>query len=138
MLDYSINTTIFAQLPFDHPLYILYSSGTTGLPKSIVHSAGGCLLKHLTEHRYHSDINPGDRVFYFTTCGWMMWNWLVSSLASGATIILYDGAPTFPDTGRMWELIDDQQITHFGTSPKFLGAVNKLSLIHISEPTRPN
>ncbi len=125
LLDYSINTTIFTQLPFDHPLYILYSSGTTGLPKSIVHGAGGCLLKHLTEHRYHSDINPGDRVFYFTTCGWMMWNWLVSSLASGATIILYDGAPTFPDIGRMWELIDDQEITHFGTSPKYLGAVNK-------------
>ncbi len=125
LLDYSINTTIFAQLPFDHPLYILYSSGTTGLPKSIVHGAGGCLLKHLTEHRYHSNINPGDRVFYFTTCGWMMWNWLVSSLASGATIILYDGAPTFPDTGRLWKMIDDQQITHFGTSPKFLGAVNK-------------
>ena len=125
LLDYSINTTIFTQLPFDHPLYILYSSGTTGLPKSIVHSAGGCLLKHLTEHRYHSDIKPGDRVFYFTTCGWMMWNWLVSSLASGATIILYDGTPTFPDIGRMWELIDDQKITHFGTSPKYLGAVNK-------------
>ena len=83
------------------------------------------MLKHLTEHRYHSDINPGDRVFYFTTCGWMMWNWLVSSLASGATIILYDGAPTFPDAGRMWKLIDEQQITHFGTSPKFLGAENK-------------
>ena len=125
LLDYTANTTTFAQLPFDHPLYILYSSGTTGLPKSIVHSAGGCLLKHLTEHRYHSNINPGDRLFFFTTCGWMMWNWLVSSLASGATIILYDGAPTFPDVGRMWEMIDDQQITHFGTSPKFLGTVNK-------------
>ncbi len=125
LMDYSEGITNFTQLPFDHPLYILYSSGTTGLPKSIVHGAGGCLLKHLTEHRYHSNINPGDRVFYFTTCGWMMWNWLVSSLASGATIILYDGAPTFPDFGRMWKFIDDQQITHFGTSPKFLGAVNK-------------
>ncbi|MBG56509.1 MAG: acetoacetate--CoA ligase [Deltaproteobacteria bacterium] len=125
LMDYSAIVTTFAQLPFDHPLYILYSSGTTGVPKSIVHGAGGCLLKHLTEHRYHSNINPGDRVFYFTTCGWMMWNWLVSSLASGATIILYDGAPTFPDFGRMWKLIDDQKITHFGTSPKFLSAVKK-------------
>jgi len=125
LLDTSAGPLAFAQLPFDHPLYILYSSGTTGLPKSIVHGAGGTLLKHLTEHRYHADVQPGDRLFYFTTCGWMMWNWLASGLASGATLILYDGAPGFPDMGRMWRLIDDQQITHFGTSPKFLGAVNK-------------
>ena len=115
----------FEQLPFDHPIYILYTSGTTGLPKSIVHGAGGTLLKHLTEHRYHADLRNGDRIFYFTTCGWMMWNWLVSGLASGATIILYDGSPGYPDIGRMWRLIDDLSITHFGTSPKFLGTVKK-------------
>ena len=125
LLDNYPGALDFSQLPFDHPLYILYTSGTTGLPKSIVHGAGGTLLKHLSEHRYHSDLKPGDRLFYFTTCGWMMWNWLVSGLASGATIILYDGSPAFPDISRMWKLIDDERITHFGTSPKFLGTVKK-------------
>ena len=123
LLDHSASRMSFTQLPFDHPLYILYSSGTTGLPKSIVHGAGGTLIKHLTEHRYHANINQGDRLFFFTTCGWMMWNWLASGLGSGASLILYDGAPGFPDIGRMWRLIDDEQITHFGTSPKFLSTV---------------
>ena len=88
-----------SQLPFDHPLYILYSSGTTGVPKCIVHGAGGTLLQHLKEHLLHGDVKRGDRLFYFTTCGWMMWNWLVSGLAAGATLLLYDGSP-FVDRGR--------------------------------------
>ena len=116
---------VFEQLPFDHPLFIVYSSGTTGVPKSIVHGAGGTLLKHLCEHRFHCDLKKRDRLFYFTTCGWMMWNWLISGLASGATIILYDGSPSYPDMGHLWRHVDDLQITHFGTSPKFLGVVQK-------------
>ena len=115
----------FEQLPFDHPLFILYSSGTTGIPKSIVHGAGGTLIQHLKEHRYHCDLRPGDRLFYFTTCGWMMWNWLISGLASGATIVLYDGSPGFPDIGHLWKILDKWKITHFGTSPKFLDTVKK-------------
>ncbi len=110
----------FAQLPFDHPLYIMYSSGTTGPPKSIVHSAGGVLLKHLSGQMLASDVRPGDRVFWFTTCGWMMWNWLVSNLASEATIVLYDGSPAQPDLGALWHIAGEHRLTHFGSSPKFL------------------
>lgn len=113
---------VFEQLPFDHPLYILYSSGTTGLPKSIVHGAGGTLLQHLKELRLHCDITEKDTVFYFTTCGWMMWNWLVSNLAIGATIVLYDGSPFFPDSNAMWNMADELGITVFGTSAKFIAA----------------
>jgi len=118
----------FEQLPFDHPLYVLYSSGTTGVPKCIVHSAGGTLLQHLKEHQLHGNIRPGDRMFYFTTCGWMMWNWLVSGLASKATLLLYDGSP-FHNGGRtMLEFLNKERVTQFGTSAKFLDALAKSGL----------
>lgn len=110
---------------FDQPLYILYSSGTTGVPKCIVHRAGGLLLKHVVEQQLHSDIRPGDRVFYFTTCGWMMWNWLASALASGATLVLYDGSPFHPERDVMWDLVANEEVTLFGTSAKFLDASAK-------------
>ena len=110
---------------FDQPLYILYSSGTTGVPKCIVHQAGGLLLKHVVEQQLHCDIRPGDRVFYFTTCGWMMWNWLASALASGATIVLYDGSPFHPERDVMWDLVEREEVTLFGTSAKFLDASAK-------------
>lgn len=115
----------FEQFPFDQPLYILYSSGTTGAPKCIIHRAGGILLKHLVEHQLHCDIRPGDRVLYFTTCGWMMWNWLVSCLASGATAVLYDGSPFHPERDVMWDLVEQERVTLFGTSAKYLDAANK-------------
>jgi len=134
-MDYKGAELSFEQLPFDHPLNILYSSGTTGIPKSIVHGAGGTLIQHLKEHRYHCDLRPGDRLFYFTTCGWMMWNWLISGLASGAAIVLYDGSPGFPDIGHLWEVLEEWKITHFGTSPKFLDAVKKANYLPKDEHT---
>ncbi|HVQ62712.1 MAG TPA: AMP-binding protein, partial [Burkholderiales bacterium] len=115
----------FEQLPFDHPLYILFSSGTTGVPKCIVHGAGGALLKHLCEQLLHCDIKPGDRLFYFTTLGWMMWNWLASGLASGATLLLYDGSPFIEEGRILFDYADAEGVTHFGTSAKFLDAAAK-------------
>jgi acetoacetyl-CoA synthetase len=118
----------FERFPFNHPLYILYSSGTTGVPKCIVHGAGGTLIQHLKEHQFHCDIQPGDRVFYFTTCGWMMWNWLVTALASNATLVLYDGSPFHPDGRRLFDLIDRHRITLFGVSAKYIDAVHKAGI----------
>ncbi len=115
----------FTQLPFEHPLYILYSSGTTGAPKCIVHGAGGTLIQHLKELGLHSDLTRTDRIFYFTTCGWMMWNWLVSSLAVGATLILFDGNPFYPEPGVLFKLAQDEKITVFGTSAKYLAALEQ-------------
>jgi acetoacetyl-CoA synthetase len=115
----------FEQLPFNHPLFVLYSSGTTGVPKCIVHGAGGTLLQHLKEHQLHTDLKRGDRLFYFTTCGWMMWNWLVSGLASEATLLLYDGAPTYPSPSVLFDLADEEDMTVFGTSAKYIDALNK-------------
>ncbi len=122
----------FARLPFEHPLYIVYSSGTTGVPKCIVHGAGGTLLQHLKEHQLHADVRPGDRLFYFTTCGWMMWNWLASGLASGATLLLYDGSPFLGRGTVLFDYADAEGMTHLGTSAKFIDAIAKIGL----EPRR--
>ena len=119
----------FTRLPFDHPLYVMYSSGTTGLPKCMVHGAGGTLLQHLKEHRLHVDLARGERIFYFTTCGWMMWNWLVTALASEATIVLYDGSP-LPEhrPAILWDLADSERLSVFGTSAKYLAMAEKTGL----------
>ena len=138
MAPYQPRDIHFERLPFDHPLYILYSSGTTGVPKCIVHGAGGTLLQHLKEHQLHTDVKPGDRLFYYTTCGWMMWNWLVSGLASRATLMLYDGSP-FVRRGRiLWDYAEAENITIFGTAAKYIDAIAKLSLEPAVSHTLPN
>jgi acetoacetyl-CoA synthetase len=122
----------YARLPFSHPLYIMYSSGTTGAPKCIVHSAGGSLIQQLKEHRLHCDVKAGDRLFYFTTCGWMMWNWLVAGLAAEATLLLYDGNPSARDGRILFDFADAEGMTLFGTSAKWIDAIAKMGLEPVS------
>jgi acetoacetyl-CoA synthetase len=128
----------FTPVAFDHPLFIMYSSGTTGAPKCIIHGHGGTLLQHKKEHILHTDIGPSDRLFYFTTCGWMMWNWLASGLASGATLVLFDGAPFFDDGRVLWQMAATEGVTVFGTSAKYLSALEKAAVRPGDEFSLPN
>ncbi|MEM7303577.1 MAG: acetoacetate--CoA ligase [Pseudomonadota bacterium] len=125
---YAAKSVTFERVGFRDPLYIMFSSGTTGKPKCIVHSVGGTLLQHAKEHQLQSDVRPGDRLMYFTTCGWMMWNWQVSGLAAGATLVLYDGSPFYPDGNRLSEICEREQLTHFGTSAKYIDACAKADI----------
>lgn len=128
---YTPTPLTFEQIDFNDPLYILYSSGTTGKPKSIVHRVGGTLIQHLKEHRLHCDLKPSDRLFYVTSCGWMLWNWMVSGLASGCTLVLYEGSPFYPNPNTLWQLIDETKTTVFGTSARYISALLKLEAIHL-------
>lgn len=119
----------FAALPFDHPLYILYSSGTTGAPKCIVHSAGGTLIQHYKELVLHTDIKPDDTFFYYTTCGWMMWNWMASTLMTGASLIIFDGSPFYPETQTLWNMIEKEKVNVFGTSAKYISTLQKFDYL---------
>lgn len=129
LMENDSNEIEFEYYSFDHPVYIMYSSGTTGKPKCIVHGAGGTLLQHFKEHVLHTDLKREDVITYFTTCGWMMWNWLVSSLQVGATVLLIDGNPVYPNERRLWEILEEHNVSIFGTSPKYLTLVEKLGLI---------
>lgn len=130
---YQAQALSFERLPFRHPLFILYSSGTTGKPKCIVHGAGGTLLQHLKEQQLHGDVHHGDRLFYFTTCGWMMWNWLVSGLASGAALMLFDGSPFVGEGRTLWDYAERQRFTHFGTSAKYIDGLRKSGIAPVRE-----